>query len=274
MVGLLPHSLTAALYALLGYVFWRFHWRAPAGPARALPAARLALLVPLALHAWLLYAHAWRDGQLDLGVGIVLSAIAWLALVVYGLNSLRHPVDALNVLVLPAAAVIVLLPLALPARPLPLSTDPVFLAHLALAFFAYALFTIAAVHAGVMALLDKRLHRHTMAGPLAHLPPLLTMEQLLFRIIGSGFVLLTLALVSGMLFSEQVFGKPFSFQHFTQHKTVFALISWCTYAALLAGRRLYGWRGRTAVVLSLVGFGMLLLAYVGSKIVLELLLHR
>ena len=126
----------------------------------------------------------------------------------------------------------------------------------------------------MMALLEKRLHEHDANRSLPNLPPLLTLEHLLFRIIGIGFVLLTLALASGILFSEQLFGKPFSFVHFTQHKTVFALLSWLIYAGLLIGRKVYGWRGRIAIRWSLTGFAMLILAYVGSKIVLQLLLGR
>lgn len=143
-------------------------------------------------------------------------------------------------------------------------------AHLSLAFLAYALFGVAALQSGLMAAMEKRLHQHRAEGPLSRMPPLLTMERWLFRFIGLGFLLLTLALVTGVVFSEQMFGKPFSFSHFTQHKTVFALISWVIYGALLLGRRVYGWRGRTAIVWSLAGFAMLVLAYFGTKLILQL----
>jgi ABC-type uncharacterized transport system permease subunit len=96
------------------------------------------------------------------------------------------------------------------------------------------------------------------------------METLLFRIIGAGFVLLTLALASGVLFSEEIFGKPMTFSH----KTLFAWLSWIIFAALLAGRSTYGWRGRVAVRWTLAGFLTLVLAYVGSKFVLEVVLGR
>jgi len=96
------------------------------------------------------------------------------------------------------------------------------------------------------------------------------MEQLLFRIIAAGFVLLTLTLASGILFSEALFGKPMSFTH----KTVFGILSWIIFAALLAGRALYGWRGRVAMRWTLAGFLSLVLAYIGSKFVLEVLLQR
>jgi ABC-type uncharacterized transport system permease subunit len=92
----------------------------------------------------------------------------------------------------------------------------------------------------------------------------------LFRIIAAGFFLLTLTLVSGILFSEELFGKPMQYNH----KTVFGILSWIIFAALLAGRALYGWRGRVAMRWTLAGFLSLVLAYIGSKFVLEVLLQR
>lgn len=273
MPGPLPYSIAALLYAVLAFAFWRANWAGGniAAGTGSQTLARVAILLPLGLHAWLLFAGSWGAHEIAIGVGHALSAIVWLALAVYALSSLRQPVDALNALILPVAALAVLLPLLLPERPVQLTTSPLLLAHLAMAFLAYALFTIAALHAGVMSLLEKRLHAHAFDSSVAKLPPLLTLEKLLFNIIGFGFVLLTLALASGILFSEQVFGKPFSFTHFTQHKTVFALLSWLIYAGLLLGRQIYGWRGRTAIAWSLTGFAMLVLAYLGSKVALQLL---
>ena len=229
---------------------------------------------PLVGACLVLIAGSWAAGILSIGLGDVLSAIVWLTLAVYAITSLRQPLDALQALILPIAALAVMLPMWLPAQTMHLSATPLFLVHIALSLLAYALFTVAALHAGMMALFEKRLHTHTMNRALSNLPPLLTLERLLFNIIGIGFVMLTLALASGILFSEQVFGKPFSFTHFTQHKTVFALLSWLTYAGLLLGRKRYGWRGRTAIAWSLTGFVMLILAYIGSKIVLQLLLGK
>jgi ABC-type uncharacterized transport system permease subunit len=102
------------------------------------------------------------------------------------------------------------------------------------------------------------------------LPPLLTMETLLFRIIGVGFVLLTLTLASGVVFSEQIFGKAWQFNH----KVLFGFISWGVFAVLLIGHRFRGWRGRTAVRWTMSGFVFLLLAYIGTQFVLEVVLRR
>ena len=133
---------------------------------------------------------------------------------------------------------------------------------------AYSLFTIASLHVLLMALLERRLHEGALPQRLRNLPPLLTMETLLFRIIWAGFILLTLTSRAACVFSEELFGKAARFNH----KTVFGVLSWLIFAALLAGRHLYGWRGRIAVRWTLAGFLMLVLAYVGSKFVLEVIL--
>jgi ABC-type uncharacterized transport system permease subunit len=96
------------------------------------------------------------------------------------------------------------------------------------------------------------------------------MESLLFRVIHVAFVLLTLTLISGIAFSEALFGKALTFNH----KTVFAILSWLIFAVLLLGRHLRGWRGRTALLWTQAGFVALLLAYVGSRFVLEVILGR
>jgi ABC-type uncharacterized transport system permease subunit len=268
-------ALCALLYAALAYYFWRRHWsgaRADAGetePRRAIEHA--ALLVPFALHTALLYASMFGDDGLHLGVGNALSLILWLTVLIYGLGSFFYKLDGLHALVLPAAAVAVLLPELFPsARALANTETAAFKAHLLISMAAYSLFTIASLHVLLMAIIEKRLHAGAPPPALANMPPLLTLETLLFRIIAAGFVLLTLTIVSGVLFSEELFGKPARFTH----KTVFGVLSWLIFGALLAGRVFRGWRGRTAVRWTLAGFLTLVLAYIGSKFVLEVILGR
>ena len=122
----------------------------------------------------------------------------------------------------------------------------------------------------LMMMAERRLHLKSSLFQMPDFPPLMPMEKLLFQTITLGFILLTLTLVSGIAFSEQLFHKPFVFNH----KTVFTIISWLIFAALLAGRYFQGWRGRVAIRWTLSGFGTLLLAYIGSKFVLEILLGR
>ncbi|MEQ1638294.1 MAG: cytochrome c biogenesis protein CcsA, partial [Methylococcales bacterium] len=95
-----------------------------------------------------------------------------------------------------------------------------------------------------------------------------TMESLLFQMIGTGMVFLSVSLISGFIFIENLFA-----QHLV-HKTVLSILAWIIFTGLLFGRLRYGWRGKTAVKWTLSGFILLLLAYFGSKLVLELILHK
>jgi len=271
---ILAYLVTALLYATLAVYFWRTRWAPTTGaPDRLEPAVweRGAVLAPLVLHAGLLYASTLAGPQLTLGIGSAASLIVWLSVLIYWLGSFMHRVEGMQALVMPVAALGCLAPLIAPdARAMPNSDLLAFKAHLLISMLAYSFFTIASLHVALMALLEKRLHgRHLQAGRMT-LPPLLTMERILFQLIGTGFVLLTLSLASGILFSEEVFGRAFSFSH----KTVFGVLSWVIFGALLGGRRLYGWRGRVATRWTLAGFLMLVLAYLGTRFVLEVILQR
>jgi len=171
--------------------------------------------------------------------------------------------------VLPPAAIFVLLSAISIQHYVPPHTEASwFVAHVSVAILAYSLFTFAAMHALLMAVAERTLHKQPTWFKLPSFPPIMLMESLLFKVIGIAFVLLTLTLLSGMLFSEQIFGKPLQFNH----KIIFSIASWLIYGWLLFSRHQYGWRGKTAIRWTLSGFGLLLLAYIGSKFVYEVLL--
>jgi ABC-type uncharacterized transport system permease subunit len=264
------HLLTFALYAVLAILFWRAQ---AAGDAEQQNRGALgfAVVVPLVLHGWLLYDTLFIWGALNLGLVYALSLILWLTVLVYWLARYFYPLSSLQTLVLPLAAVSTALPAIFPdAHILSQPASGLFDTHVLMAMLAYSLFTIAALHAGLMSLVEKRLHHAKLPKVLQNLPPLLTMETLLFRVIGVGFVLLTITVASGMLFSEKIFGHPLQLNH----KVLFGIASWAIFAVLLWGHRFYGWRGHTAVRWTLSGFGFLVLAYLGSQFVLEVVLHR
>ena len=232
------------------------------------------ILFGIVLHAWVLLRSVWVVEGLNLGLGNAVSLIVWLMVLIYWLGSWIYPLASLQMFVLPIAVAGVLVALWVPSnRVLSIAARPALAAHLALSLLAYSLFTIAALHAVLTSALDRGLHQGNTPLALRDVPPLIALESLLLRIIQLGFVLLTLALASGFLFSEQVFGKAITFPHNT-HKVVFGVLSWLIFGAFLVGHRFYGWRGRTAALLTLVGFGLLLLGYVGSKFVLEVLLQH
>ena len=273
MKDILLHLLVSFGYAGLAVFLWRDALTPAAAqdvPTRS-PWAHLALVFPLGLHALLLIRAIFDGDALYLGVGTAISVIIWLTVLIYWTWSFFYRLEGLQVLVVPPAAALSLLPLALPAvHPLTNTHLAAFKAHLIISLLAYSLFTIASLHVLMMAVMERRLHRGNLPQFMQNLPPLLTMERLLFRIIFAGFVLLTLTLGSGILFAEELFGKPMQFTH----KTVFGFLSWIIFGAMLAGRALYGWRGRVAMRWTLAGFLSLVLAYIGSKFVLEVLLQR
>jgi ABC-type uncharacterized transport system permease subunit len=131
---------------------------------------------------------------------------------------------------------------------------------------AYSLLTLASVQAVLLAIQDHQLRNRHPGGFVRALPPLQTMEVLLFEMIALGFALLTVALISGFIFLENMFS-----QHLV-HKTILSLAAWVVFGTLLWGRFRYGWRGQKALIWTLVGFVVLMLAYFGSKFVLELVL--
>lgn len=258
------------MYVGLAWHFWNTRWR-KAGTSSGLQGwERAVILVPLALQGWLLYAGVFSK-ELRFGFAQALSVMMFLGVALYWIESLFYDLEGMQPLVLPLAAIAVPLPALFPglASSGAHAEATGFKLHLALAMIAYSLFVIALLHATLMAVIERRLH-HKNSGFFATLPPLLTLEQLLFRVIGAAFVFLTLTLATGIAFSETLFGRAMHLDH----KTVFALLSWLTFGLLLAGRLLYGWRGRTALRWTLTGFLMLLLAYVGSRFVLEVILHR
>jgi ABC-type uncharacterized transport system permease subunit len=262
----LSSFLVAGLYALSAWQFLR-----PTAQGRSPLWVSALLLVGIVIHAVILGASVFRPDAVHLGFANAVSLIAWLSVSVYALTALKVPLPAIQGWVAGAAAIGVLLPLALPdARAVPFSHTLGFRLHLVLSLLAYCLLFIAALQALLMSAFEKRLHHGAAAASMPGMPPLLTLESVLFKLIWAGFILLSLALVSGILFSEEIFGKAMSLSH----KTFFALLSWLVFGALLAGRAIWGWRGRLAVRMLYTAGGLLLLGYVGSHFVLEVILRR
>lgn len=274
MGKILLHLVPASLYGALGVYFWRTCWLGSAhGGTRQCMSRRerLVLLAALLIHGMALHGALFPGGQMRFGFGVAISLMIWLAICFYWVETLYARLDGLHALAMPAGVVGAVLPALFPVEHvLTNAGSPAFRAHFIIAMLAYSLFTLAALHALLMAVAERQLHNARLTRALAGLPPLLTMEALLFRLIGIAFVLLTLTLVSGVVFSETLFGQAFRLDH----KTVFAIVSWLLFGTLLAGRHLRGWRGRVALRWTLAGFVALMLAYVGSRFVIEVVLGR
>lgn len=253
----------------LGLAIW--FWPGQPGCCRTDWRPRLLPIVPLVPHLILLHQNMLGPDGIHLGFATSLSAVAALTVLTYATAAWRYHLGGVLGFVLALAGLSVLLEALMPrGNPLAHTDAPMFRWHLLVAFAAYSLLTIAALHAILIALAEKHLHRAVPPKMLAGLPPLLTLEKLLFRMIQAGFALLTLTVISGIGFSQEIFGRPVPFSHMS----VFGFAAWLIFAALLLGRRIYGWRGRTAIYWTLAGFISLVLAYAGTKFVLEVILGR
>ncbi|CAM3963650.1 Cytochrome c assembly protein domain-containing protein [Bordetella tumbae] len=277
-LGIVFHAAAALAYAVLGGALW---WRLKGAGSveKAGKVARASLLGALVLHGIGLYQAMLGGSPLFIGWALALSAAVWLGMVVFWLESLLVHIDGLQLLLLPAATVICALAALFPQGQLvPHAENSSLRVHLLIALAAYALITVAALHALLMALLDRHLHRPLEAPAARSLigrvldaqAPLLVQERLLFRVIWIGFAVLTAAVITGSIASMELTGKVLPFDH----KTVFTLLSWLTFGVLLLGRHIRGWRGRVALRWTLTGFAFLILAYTGSRFVLEVILHR
>ena len=256
------------LYLALGWHFCRTRL-AGRGTTHA-GAEHALLLIALAIHGLALWP-AMAVPPLHFGAAEALSVTAWLALIIYlvgnlafRLEGLEPPVMALAVLLLGAS---LLLP---PGHALTYPQNGVSRLHFLTAMLAYGLFANATGIALLMRLADKRLHRASSNLLVQKLPPLLALERLLFACVWAGFLLLTVALITGAAFSEEIFGHALQFNH----KIVFSIAAWIVFGGLLTGRRIRGWRGLVATRWTISGFVLLLFGYIGARLVLDVILHR
>jgi ABC-type uncharacterized transport system permease subunit len=221
-------------------------------------------LAAITLHALLLYY--WIDTHLGQNLDMlnVFSLITWLIAVLILFTALRIPIANLCLFILPLAVVSIVLALAFPGQHIIATrSNPTELLHILLSILAFSVLGIASLQALVVALQDYRLHHKKTTLFHSVLPPLETMEILLFRMIAVGFVLLCLSLASGVWFMSHTLLTTS-----IQQKIMLSLIAWVVFALLLAGRHWFGWRGRTAIRFTLLGFGTLILAYFGTKLAL------
>ncbi len=225
----------------------------------------------LATHAGGLYFEMFGGGIVRFSFALAISVILWLAVVLHGFEGLAHRQRGMLALILPTTTAGVLLPLIFPVEhPLANIDSLLFRIHFILAMLAYGVFLLATLQACLLGVAERDLHHPERLAAERRFPPLLRMENLLFRMLAIAFLLLTASLATGLLVSEQFYGQWIR----GDHKTIFALLSWLIFGSLLLGRHLRGWRGRKATGWTIAGFVSLLLAYVGSRFVLEVLLDR
>lgn len=265
------------MHPLIGaflYVLAAGGWAAGASRPGADPhRLRLRLLLPgvaaLLVHGLVLHSALVTARGLDFGFFNALSLVTWSAALLVAAGAFFKPVENLALIFFPAAAVGLVLDFLLSSERMVAVSVPLGVrVHIALSIVAYGLLAIAAAQALLLALQERLLRQRQPVQAMRLLPPLQIMEDLLVQILAGGFFFLTLSLATGFMFVENLLS-----QHLA-HKTAFAVLGWFIFAVVLAGRWARGWRGQRLVRLTLGGFALLLLAYFGSKFVLELILRR
>jgi len=258
-----PGSWVVAPAAIAAYALAAFPGQAD---GRRLPAA---LAAGVLLHAALLVldiSGLGRDGAgAHLGFGPVLSLTVWLVLAVHTLESRLVPLPSVRRVLALIGVGAVLLAWVFPGEARSATGSPWAPLHWVLGVGSYGLFGAAVLHASMLDAAETRMRQHASGPQRAFGMPLLQLERLTFRFVEAGFVVLSAALLLGMATIPQ---------WRWDHKTVFSLLGWAVFAALLAGRKLQGWRGRRATRWLYAGAALLLLAYAGSRFVMEVVLGR
>jgi len=216
-----------------------------------------------------LYQLVVQPEGYHLGFFIALSLVTCVVNTIVALSGLRLPILNLFLFLFPFSALAVAAA-QLAHSPLtpPQAISFGLFCHITLSVLAYALLTISALQAMLLAWQDRQLRHKHASGRVRLLPPLQTMEALLFDVIWAGQITLSLSIISGFVFLEDMFHQSLV------HKTVLSILAWIIYSILLFGRFKQGWRGAAAIRWTLAGFCTLMLAYFGSKLVIELILGR
>lgn len=223
-------------------------------------------VIALSAHGFHLYETTFTADGLNLGLTNSFSLFGWFIALLLVIATFTAPIHNLGIIIFPLAALAVLISKLTPfdiADATTLNKD--LQLHVLISLMAYSILAIAALQSILLAIQDRHLRNKKLGGFMNALPPLETMETLLFRIIALGFIFHSMSLLTGLFFLEDMLA-----QHLA-HKTAFSLIAWCVFATLLWGRWQFGWRGRLAIRWTISGFVAILLAYFGTKMALTIL---
>ena len=272
------HTLSIALTATTFYLItglmlgFRLFSRqsTPAEPPLLAKSGLIVLgLIAVILHGYVLYNGMFVAQGLNIGFFNAGSLVTWLMALTLLLAAITNPVENLGVFLFPFAALAIILSQVFTVEHILLKNQAIEIKlHILLSILAYSLISIAAIHAVLLAIQEKQIRNRHPGGFIRALPPMQTMETLLFQMIGLGFFLHSFSLITGIIYLENMFE-----QHVAHH-AILSIVAWFVFATLLWGRWKFGWRGMTAIRWTLGGFFTLVLAYFGSKWVIEILLHK
>jgi ABC-type uncharacterized transport system permease subunit len=259
----IPGIIASLLYLVSAGTQFR-NLRSDIAPARSL--VNLTAVVAVFCHAVTVYLDLYGAAGINLGIYPMLSLMAVSIAAIVLTSSFRRPLSNLFVVIFPLATLSLFLELFMAGSPAPRSDiTPGILLHIALSVMAYSLITIAAIQAAMLSFGDYEMRKRNLS-ILQHLPPLQTMEALMFEMLWAGLIFLSLSIASGFVFLDDIEGPGLL------HHTVITLSAWLVFAVLLWGRYQQGWRGAIASRWVLTGFVLLVVGYFGSKLVLEVIL--
>ena len=263
--------IAAALYLTATVLLWNATITNSPGGRKA----SLAIVAAAAVIHSVVQYHVWMHqsmSQVDLATVLSLCA---LVVVILWTSTLPRPSGAIEtgLMALPIAAIANFLDAAFQGSVFGgesglVGSPPGTVVHVVTSVVAFGMLSLASGYAVLVLAIDHSLKRHHLSRLVRHLPPLENLEHLLFGLVATGFILLTVALGSGLIYVDNLMA-----QHLV-HKTVLGFLAWIVFGTLLLGRWLKGWRGGLAVRLTLAGAALLLLSYFGSKLVLEVILGR
>jgi len=258
---------TASTFAALLYCLSAFLIFKQLGAAQRLRWVAMApAIVAMLLQAAALSALIIQPQGLNLGFFAAFSLIAWLISIQILLSSVYRRIESLGIIVFPISGIASVIASLHLSDHLISITNNAMRGHIMISVIAYSLITLGACQAGLLAYQDRSIRQHHPGGFIRFLPPLHDMETLLFQFLGFGFICLSASLLSGFIYLEDIFA-----QHLV-HKTVLSIIGWIILGILLFGRYKFGWRGKIAINWTLSAFAFLMLAFFGSKLVLEFIL--
>ena len=225
--------------------------------------------VGLVSHALLIYNHIFNEG-VDLSFANSTLLLSWIIVLIYLLLNSKSKYRGLEIFTLiPALIIVLVFPLiqsdqqSIQYYSLPASV------HIIIAMLGYGLLAFGSIFSLFLLLFEKSLHAETKSSSMiSSSEPLLDVESKLFQIYWVGFIFLTFTLFSSLFFSSFFFGQSLDWNH----KTIFTILAWLSYAVVLFGRFQFGWRGKKSIIISLFAFAFLILAYLGTKFVVEIVL--
>ena len=224
----------------------------------------LLLLIACISHAYILKDY-WQGDGIFFGLVTSTNFISWVVATLLFLTSLTKPVHVIGILVYPLTAVSVILLLLFPDTNSKLVSISI-ASHVFLSVGAYALLSIAVAQSILLKIQERLLHDHNINTFIDKLPPLQTMEDFFFQTLKMGCILLTLSLASGFIFVVEFFEQNLSY------KTFLSVIAWIVFVGIAIGHKMFGWRGRNTILATQIAFSVMVLAYFGTKLVLERLI--